>query len=155
MNRRAGVTNRSQQRISFSPLGDVPRIPANRSGALPMKIRLGNAEIGLRRYLALWTAVVVVFAVQGYVHDAMLAGATWSMLDYLRWSMILWYTWAALAPLVFRLAARYPLLGPLQLRNLGIQPLASMGVTLLAMFIGAAVSTLFEPSSLAEQLRQY
>ena len=68
-----------------------------------MKVRLGNTDIGLGRYLGLWTAVVVVFAVQWFMRDA-LNGHTWSPFAYLRWSMIQWYTWAALAPLVFRLA---------------------------------------------------
>ena len=120
-----------------------------------MKIRLGNAEIGLRRYLGLWTAVVVVFAAQGWIHDTLLGRHVWSIFDYLRWSMILWYTWAALAPTVFRLASRYPLQVPLRLRNLGVQPLASVGVTVLATLIGAAVSTLFEPTSFTDQFRQF
>lgn len=120
-----------------------------------MKIRLGNAEIGLRRYLALWTVVVLVFAMQGYVYDAMLSEHTWSILDYLIWSMILWYTWAALAPLVFRLAARYPLQMPLRLSDLGVQSLASIGVTMLALIIGAAISTRIQPSTFIEQLQQF
>jgi two-component system, LytTR family, sensor kinase len=116
-----------------------------------MKIRLGDAQIGLFRYLGLWTAVAVVFAVQRYLGDG-LRGQSWSMSDYLRWSLIQWYTWAALAPLVFRLAARYPIRAPVRLRGLGAQLPASVGVTLLAMVIGALVSTLFEPSGFAEQL---
>ena len=116
-----------------------------------MKIRLGATKIGLSRYLALWSAVVVVFALQQFLSDA-LRGPAWSMFDYLRWSMIQWYTWAALAPLVFRLAARYPVQAPLRLRGLGMQLLASMGVTFMAMVVGALVSTLFEPSGFAEQL---
>lgn len=116
-----------------------------------MKIRLGNTEIGLSRYVALWTAVVVVFAVQRFFTDG-LHDSTWSVFDYLRWSMIEWYTWAALAPMVFRLAARYPIQAPVRLRGLGAQWVASVGVTLLAMVIGALVSTLFEPSGFAQQL---
>lgn len=117
-----------------------------------MKIRLGDTEIGLSRYLGLWTAVVIVFAVQRYQFDA-IGGRTWSAFTYLRWSMIQWYTWAALAPLVFRLAERYPIQAPLRLRGLGMQLPASMGVTLLALVIGAFVSTAFEPSSFAQQFR--
>ncbi len=120
-----------------------------------MNIRLGHAEIGLFRYLALWTAVVVVFAAQGRAYDEVSGRDTWSLLDYLRWSMILWYTWAALAPWVFRLAARYPLPVPVRLSNLGMQALASAGMTLLAMLIGAAVSTLTEHSTFTDQLRQF
>lgn len=116
-----------------------------------MKIRLGDTEIGLFRYLSLWTAVVVVFAVQRFLNDA-INGPTWSASDYLRWGMIQWYTWAALAPLVFRLAQRYPIQAPLRLRGLGTQLVASVSVTFLAMVAGALVSTLFEPSGFAEQL---
>jgi sensor histidine kinase YesM len=119
-----------------------------------MKIQLGNTEIGLSRYLALWTMVVVVFAVQRYMNDA-LDGPLWSVSDYLRWSMIQWYTWAALAPLVFRLSERYPIQSPLRLRMLGMPLLASVGVTLLALVIGALVSTVFEPTSFGQQLRYY
>lgn len=115
-----------------------------------MQIRLGDTEIGLFRYLGLWTVVVVVFAMQRFLHDA-LNGPTWSAFDYLRWSMIQWYTWAALAPLVFRLTERYPVQAPLRLRGLGIQLSASINVTLLALVIGAFVSTAFEPSSFGQQ----
>jgi len=119
-----------------------------------MTVRLGNTDIGLGRYLGLWTAVVVVFAVQWFMRDA-LNGHTWSPFAYLRWSMIQWYTWAALAPLVFRLAVKYPIQSPVRLRGLGTQLPASLGVTLLAMVIGAIVSTPFEPSSFDEQMRQF
>ena len=119
-----------------------------------MKVRLGTTEIGFARYVGLWTVLVVVFAIQRYLRDQ-LGGPIWSAFDYLRWSMIQWYTWAALAPLVFRLAATYPVVGTLRLRNLGWQMAASAGVTLLAMLIGALVSTFFEPSSFEEQVRQF
>lgn len=118
---------------------------------IAMQIRLGNMQIGLFRYLGLWTAVVVVFAIQRSMNDA-LNGTNWAGHVYLRWSMIQWYTWAALAPLVFRLAERYPIQAPLRLRGLGMQLLASVGVTLLALVIGALVSTMFEPSSFRQQL---
>ncbi|MDO1527877.1 histidine kinase [Fulvimonas sp. R45] len=119
-----------------------------------MNVRLGNVEIGLARYLGLWGAVAAPFAVQGYLRDALM-GHTWSMFDYVRWAMIQWYTWAALAPLVFRLAARYPVRAPLRLRDLGMQLPASLGMTFLALVIGAFVSTAFEPSGFGEQLRQF
>lgn len=115
-----------------------------------MKIRLGDTEIGLFRYLALWTAVVVVFAVQRYLNDA-INGPTWSVADYLRWGMIQWYTWAALAPTVFHIARCNPIQAPHRLRGLGIQLTASIGVTLLALVIGAFVSTAFEPSGFGQQ----
>jgi hypothetical protein len=119
---------------------------------LSMKVRLGNTHVGLGRYIGLWTAVAVVFALQGFVHDVVLRLHVWSVFDYLRWSMIQWYTWAALAPLVFRLAATYPIQASLRLRGLGVQLPLSVGVTMSAMVIGAIVSTLFEPSSFMQQL---
>lgn len=117
-----------------------------------MKVRLGSTEIGLFRYLGLWSAVVVVFAVQRYLYDS-IDRPTWPAYAYLRWSMIQWYTWAALAPWVFRLAERYPIQTPLRLRGLRRQLTASIAVTLLALAIGAFVSTAFEPSSFGQQFR--
>ncbi|MEH6416106.1 sensor histidine kinase [Pseudomonas sp. CGJS7] len=119
-----------------------------------MKIALGDTRIGLLRYLGLWTAVVVVFALQAMVHDAFFA-ETWSIFDYLRWSMIQWYTWAALAPWVFRLAARHPIQAPGRWRALSLHVFASIAMTALALTIGAGVSTWFEPSSFGEQLLQF
>lgn len=120
-----------------------------------MKIRLGDTELGLSRYLGMWTGVVLVFAVQWYVHDVLGRVMVWSPLDYLRWSMIQWYTWAALAPFVFRLAARYPIDSTLRWRALRMQLAASAGVTFLALVIGAVVSHFFEPGTLDEQLGQF
>jgi two-component system LytT family sensor kinase len=119
-----------------------------------MNIRLGSTHIRLSRYLGLWSALVLVFALQGFVHD-LINGSTWSIFDYLRWSMIQWYTWAALAPLVFRLAERYPIQPPLRLSSLGTHLVTSAGVTLLAITIGATVSSLFEPGTLGEQFGQF
>jgi len=119
-----------------------------------MMVRLGNTQIGLFRYLALWTAVVMLFAMQNFLADAM-NGRIWFAWDYLRWSGIRWYTWAALAPLVFRLAERYPIHVSLRLRGLGAQLIASILVTLLALVVGAFVSIAFEPSSFYEQLRYF
>lgn len=119
-----------------------------------MKVRLGTTEMGLSRYIGLWTVVVVVFAVQRYMRDE-LAGPTWSAIDYLRWSMIQWYTWAVLAPGVFYLASLYPVIGVKRLREL-VKPIAlSVGVTFLSIVIGAFISTPFEPSELNEQFRQF
>lgn len=119
-----------------------------------MKIRLASTEMGFARYLGLWSAVVVVFAVQAFFNDAS-NGMGWSMFDYLRWSMIQWYVWAALAPYVFRFSARHPIQPPLRLRSLGTHLVASALVTLAAIIIGALVSTLFEPSGFIEQLWQF
>lgn len=118
-----------------------------------MKVRLGNTDIGLARYVGLWTLVVLIFALQRYANDATVGPQVWAASDYLRWSMIQWYTWAALAPWVFRLAVKYPVQTPMRLRQLGKPLWVSLGVTLLALVIDAAISTVFEPSSFMEQLR--
>lgn len=137
-----------------------------------MNIQLGDTVIGLRRYLGLWSAVVLVFALQGWVHDALLGATVWSIVDYLRWSMIQWYTWAALAPLVFRLGADHPIQPPLRVRSvltalvseagvpvrlrwLFTHLLAGAGITALALIVGAFLSAMLEPSSFFEQLQQY
>ncbi|MEL1263174.1 sensor histidine kinase [Pseudoxanthomonas putridarboris] len=119
-----------------------------------MKIRLGSMEIRLSRYLGLWSVVVVLFAMQGCMNDAVNAHV-WSPADYLRWSAIQWLTWAALAPLVFRLGERHPIQFPLRLRALGRHVMASLGMTLLAIVIGAMVSAIFEPSTFGQQLWQF
>jgi sensor histidine kinase YesM len=119
-----------------------------------MKVRLGTTEIGLARYIGLWTIVVIVFAVQRYWHDE-LGGPIWSVFDYVRWSMIQWYTWAALAPFVFRLSSRYPIIGVTRKRDY-IKPMAvSVGVTFVSLVIGAILSLPFEPSGFDMQLDQF
>jgi hypothetical protein len=119
-----------------------------------MKVHLGTAEIGVGRYIGLWTAVAVVFAFQHGAQDE-LGGHTWDASDYLRWSLIVWYVWAALAPLVFRLALKYPIRAPLRLRGLGMQLPLSLGITMLAQVAGALVSVFTESSTLPVQLRQF
>lgn len=116
-----------------------------------MKIRLGTTRIGWMSYLAIWTAVAIVFALQNALTRS-LNGEAAALFDHLRWSMIQWYSWAALAPLVFRLAVRYPLQPGRHLLGLGPQLVASLAVTFMAMITGALVSTLFEPSGFADQL---
>lgn len=116
-----------------------------------MKIRLGHIEIDLKRYLALWTLVVLVFAFQGCTHDALLSNNVWAPSDYLRWSAIQWYAWAALAPLVFHLGERYPLPRPLRVRALWRHLLLAFGLTLLAVVAGALVSA----GDFSEQLQQF
>ncbi len=120
-----------------------------------MTIRLGNIEMGWGRYLGLWTAVALLFAMQGFLQDALLGREVWSLVDYLRWSMVQWYTWAALAPWVFRIAQRHPVTPPLRLASLAVPILAGIGITWLALIIGALVSSLFEPSSFGEQLLHF
>jgi two-component system LytT family sensor kinase len=119
-----------------------------------MMVRLGNTQIGLFRYLGLWAVVAAVFTIQRSMQDA-LYGRDWTIFDDLRWSIIQWYTWAALGPLVFQLSAKYPIQSPVRLRGLGMQLPASLGVTLLAMLIGAFVSTAFEPSSFDVQIKLF
>lgn len=116
-----------------------------------MKIRLGTTEIGFWRYLGIWTAVAMVFAIQHSLTH-MVEGPGFGIFTQLRWSMIQWYTWAALAPTVFRLAERYPIRVPLRMSGLAKQLLASVCVTFVAMVIGAAISTFFEPSGFGMQL---
>ncbi len=120
-----------------------------------MKIRLGDMEIDATRYLALWSLIVLAFAVQRMIHDALLGGQVWSAFVYLRWSMIQWYTWAALAPLVFRLAASHPIQSSGRLSAIRFHLVAGIGVTVIAVIIGAGVSILFEPSSFFEQIQQF
>ena len=116
-----------------------------------MKIRLGSTEIGLFRYLGLWTAVALLFALQTKINNG-LHRPSWPLWDLVRWSLIQWYTWAALAPTVFRLAEHYPVNRTLRFYGLGKQVVASLCMTFIAMMIGALVSTLFEPSGFFEQM---
>jgi two-component system, LytTR family, sensor kinase len=127
-----------------------------RASAIATEATPGVRGIALRclRYVGVWSIVVVLFAAQWYTHDALL-GEPWPMEDYLRWSMVEWYTWAALAPLVFWLAARYPIDSPLRPRFLGVHAVASAGVTLLAVIAGAVVAHALEPGSLDDQLAQF
>jgi len=116
-----------------------------------MNVRLGNTEISLSRYIALWTMVAMVFMLQSMVNSGP-SGGHWPLWVLIRWSLIQWYTWAVLAPTVFRLAERFPVRGAQRFHGLGAQVVASLCVTFAAMVIGALVSTLFEPSGFAEQL---
>jgi len=109
----------------------------------------------LRRYFAIWTVVVLLFAVQGFVDDALLGSTTWSAWDYLRWSAIEWYTWAALAPIVFRLVDLYPIDLPPKPGFIGVHVVASVVLTLTAIVAGAVVSHQFEPGSLGDQFAQF
>ena len=108
------------------------------------------------RYMAPWTLLVIAFALQWHATDA-IRGSTWGALDYLRWSMVEWYTLALLAPLAFRLTARYPIEPPRLLRFLRLHILASIAFTACALLIGAAVSHVTEPGHppVAAQLEQF
>ena len=110
------------------------------------------------RYFGLWTIVVGLFAAQWYTHDALFSeGHPWPMIEYLRWSIMEWYAWALLAPLVFWLAALCPIDSPLRLRFLFVHLVASVAVTCLAVVAGAEASHLFLPDKppLDEQLVQF
>ena len=108
------------------------------------------------RYMAAWTVPVVLFAMQGYATDAVV-GHTWDTFDYLRWAMIQWYTLAALAPGVFRLAARFPFDSSRRLRYLPLYAAGSAVFSVFAVVIGALLGHLLEPGnpSLADQLAQF
>lgn len=108
------------------------------------------------RYMAAWTVPVVLFAMQGYATDAV-RGHTWDTTDYLRWSMIQWYTLAALAPGVFGLAARFPLESSRRLRYLPLYAAGGVVFSVFAVVIGALLGNLLEPGnpSLANQLAQF
>jgi len=108
------------------------------------------------RYVGAWTIIVALFAAQWYLHDAMY-GSSWRAIDYIRWSMIEWYTWALLAPFVFWYSSRHPIGWPLRLRVPGGHIIACAGFCLLAVTIGATVAHIFEPGKppFADQFRQY
>jgi two-component system LytT family sensor kinase len=110
----------------------------------------------LLRYFAVWTLLVVVFALQGHATDAV-GGVTWRPIDYLRWSMVEWYTLAALSPFVFWLTARYPIEPPRRLRHLPVHVLAGIAFTACAVFIGAVVAHFTEPGEpdVMQQLSQF
>ena len=110
----------------------------------------------LLRYFAVWTLLVVVFALQWHATDAV-RGATWRPIDYVRWSMVEWYTLAALSPFVFWLTARYPIEPPRRLRYLPVHVLASIAFTASAVFIGAVVAHFTEPGrpDVMQQLSQF
>ncbi|WP_267084416.1 sensor histidine kinase [Xanthomonas sacchari] len=129
----------------------APRMRPSPLGHRWMNVRLGSTEISLWRYVALWTLVAMVFMLQNIINNGASAGR-WPLEVLIRWSLIQWYSWALLAPTVFRLAERFPVRGAQRFHGLGAQAAASLCVTFAAMVIGALVSTLFEPSGFAEQL---
>ncbi|MBB5942640.1 histidine kinase [Xanthomonas sp. 3307] len=129
----------------------APRMRPSPLDHLWMNVRLGNTEMSLGRYIALWTLVAMVFMLQNIVNNGAIA-SRWPLEVLIRWSLIQWYSWALLAPTVFRLAERFPVRGAQRFHGLGAQAVASLCVTFAAMVIGALASTLFEPSGFAEQL---
>jgi hypothetical protein len=108
------------------------------------------------RYMAVWTILVVLFALQWYETDAV-RGFTWNAVDYIRWSMVEWYSLAFLAPGVFWLTSRFPIEPPRRLRFLPIHALASIVFTCCAIILGAVVAHLTEPGNppVSQQLSQF
>ncbi|HEY2397140.1 MAG TPA: histidine kinase [Rudaea sp.] len=106
------------------------------------------------RYMIPWTILVIVFAFQWHATDA-IRGFTWQPWDYLRWSIIEWYTLACLAPAVFRLTVRFPIEPPRRLLYLPLHIVASIAFAAAAVFVGAFVSSFTESSDFSQQLSQF
>src|SRR4051794_32460740 len=70
-----------------------------------------GVRMRLLRYVAIWTLLVILFPLQWYATDAV-RGFTWLPWDYLRWSMVEWYTLALPAPGVFWITSRFPVEPP-------------------------------------------
>jgi two-component system LytT family sensor kinase len=96
------------------------------------------------RYFIVWSVLVVLFGLQSYAIDAV-HGSTWRTADYIRWSMVEWYTLALLAPAVFWLTDRFPLEPPRRLRFLPVHVAASVAFTCCAMLFGAVTAHFVEP----------
>lgn len=110
------------------------------------------------RYLVLWGLVVALFAAQWYAHDWLFSGGhPWPAGEYVRWSVLRWLAWVPLAPLVFRLAERFPIDSPLRLRFLGLHLAASVAVTAFSLAAGAMLSHWLLPDRppFAEQLLHF
>jgi sensor histidine kinase YesM len=108
------------------------------------------------RYMLIWTVLALLYAIQAYGTDS-LTGHTWRAVDYVRWSLVEWYTLAALAPAVFWLTARYPIELPLRMRFFPVHMLASVAFACCMVFIGALVSHVTEPGhpAVGEQLEHF
>src|ERR1700694_4603188 len=91
------------------------------------------------RYITIWTIIVALFALQWHETDAV-TGFTWRAVDYIRWSMVEWYTLAFLAPCVFWLTARFPIEPPRRLRFLPVHIIASIAFTCCAVILGSIVA---------------
>jgi two-component system, LytTR family, sensor kinase len=103
----------------------------------------------VRRFLqllALWSAVVVLFALQWYSYDV-LHGHPGPFFVYLRWNMEQWYTWLLLSPLVLWLAAKRPIDPRHPQRALLLHLLASVLFAFVAVSVQSVISRLVEPAS--------
>ncbi len=92
---------------------------------------------------ALWTVVVILFALQWYSHD-LLKGNTVYLAPFLRWSMEQWYTWLILSPLVLWLAAKHPINPRRAIHSVALHLAASLVVAFLAICIQALAAHFFE-----------
>jgi two-component system, LytTR family, sensor kinase len=96
------------------------------------------------QFFALWTTVVILFALQWYTYDA-LHGHVSPVVAYFRWNMEQWYTWLLISPLVLRLAAKRPIDPQHPQRALPLHLVASVLFALLAVFVQSVISHFFEP----------
>jgi two-component system, LytTR family, sensor kinase len=106
-----------------------------------------SARKYIRRFLqllALWSAVVVLFALQWYSYDA-LHGRPSPVITYFRWNMEQWYTWLLLSPLVLWLAAKRPIDPRHPQRALLLHLLASVPFAFVAVVVQSIISHFFEP----------
>jgi two-component system, LytTR family, sensor kinase len=100
-----------------------------------------------RRFLqlfALWSTVVVLFALQWYTYDS-LHGHPGPVIAYFRWNMEQWYTWLLLSPLVLWLAAKRPIDPQHPQRALILHLVASVVFALVAVVVQSVISHFFEP----------
>jgi two-component system LytT family sensor kinase len=101
----------------------------------------------VRRFLqlfALWSAVVILFALQWYSFDV-LHGHPGPLITYFRWNMEQWYTWLLLSPLVLWLAAKRPIDPRHPQRALLLHLLASVFFALVAVALQSVISRFVEP----------
>src|ERR1700761_7423283 len=101
----------------------------------------------VRRFLqllALWSAVVVLFALQWYSFDV-LHGHPGPFLVYVRWNMEQWYTWLLLSPLVLWLAAKRPIDPRHPQRALLLHLLASVVFAFVAVGVQSVIAHFVEP----------
>ena len=91
---------------------------------------------------ALWTAIAILFAVQGYTYDS-LPGHTSPLFDYFRWAFEAWYAWALISPFVLWLAAKRPIDPRRFWQSLPLHLIASVLIALLAVCVQAVFSHFF------------
>ena len=96
------------------------------------------------RYMSIFTILAIMCALQGYEIDAM-DGHTWQGIDYLRWTLVYYYTIALFAPAVFRLTARYPIEPPHQLRHLPLHVCASVVFAACVILVDSVIAHFIEP----------